>query len=135
MRYLCVHCDHRWEEEGTEPPRRCPGCMRATGVEAVGAPAKPKAATSRTRHYVLLGLGALVAALVVLLIARRTQPSASHELSPLDPSDLQAALLAEHVETAGLEQLFAVDAAMETRAEALTKDADGAFPRAEAVHR
>lgn len=34
MRYLCVHCDHRFEAEEEKP--RCPKCMRVHGVERVG---------------------------------------------------------------------------------------------------
>jgi tetratricopeptide (TPR) repeat protein len=141
MRYLCVHCDHRWEEEGSEPPAtakrpaRCPGCMRATGVEAVGG--ATRAATGkpgRTKHYLLAAAGFVVVALVVLLVAKRTDQAAATGLAPLEPDDLRTALLADKVEPAGLEDLFAVDAAMEAAAEKAAGDADGPVAQADAVH-
>src|SRR5688572_23837803 len=133
MRYLCVHCDHRWEEEGSEPPRRCPGCMRATGVEPVGGAQKKAAAgkPSRTRHYVLAGLGFVIIALVVLLVAKRTNHAAATGLVPLEPDDLRSALLADKVDAVGLEQLFAADAAMEAQAEKAAGSADGPLAQAD----
>ena len=32
MKYLCVHCDHRFDHEGDKKPR-CPQCMRRHGLE------------------------------------------------------------------------------------------------------
>jgi tetratricopeptide (TPR) repeat protein len=136
MRYLCVHCDHRWEEESKEPPRRCPGCMRATGIEPVGGTAKREAhKPSRTRHYVLAALGFVALALIVLLVVKRTDHASATGLAPLEPDDLRAALLADKVETAGLEQLFATDAAMESQAEKAVGSAEGPLAQADAVQK
>lgn len=132
--YLCVHCDHRWEDDGEEPPRRCPSCMRATGVEPVkGQSAEAAQKPSRVKHYVFATIAFLVVALIILLVARRTDEPNSG-LAPQAPSALKAALLKEQVDAAGLEQLFASNAAMESYAEKAVANADGPIAKAKALH-
>jgi tetratricopeptide (TPR) repeat protein len=134
MRYLCVHCDHRWASEGSEPPKRCPSCMRATGVEAVsdGAKTAPKSKLHRYAPWAIVA--ALAIGLTILLVARRSHdPSATNALAPRDPEELLALLKKEQIDAAGLELLFAADAAMEAQAEKVAGDKDGPFARAEAI--
>jgi tetratricopeptide (TPR) repeat protein len=138
MRYLCVHCDHRWEDTGSEPPRRCPGCMRATGVEAVRDAAEKVRGNSGGKSRRLIA-----AAVAVMLLGagagywftRGSKAHSSSALAPLDPDDLRAALLQDHVDAAGLEQLFVADAGMEALAKKTAGAESGAVARAEAVHR
>src|SRR5262245_34151855 len=107
MRYLCVHCDHRFEAEG-EAPKRCPACMRAKGIEPVRepAPAAGRAGPGRAKHLLWLGLlGALVVGAAFFVWPRDTsdKPAAGPEL--LEPDALAAALKGQQVDAGGLERL------------------------------
>ena len=71
MRYLCVHCDHRFEAEGEEVPKRCPSCMRAKGIEPVRA-AEVQAPRVADKKRQLLWLIPVAAALALALIPAGT---------------------------------------------------------------
>lgn len=61
MRYLCVHCDHRFESDEAKP--RCPKCMRVHGIEKLDGKAGTKAkANPRPRWVLPLVLVAVVGA-------------------------------------------------------------------------
>ena len=136
MRYLCVHCDHRWAVDGPDVPKRCPACMRATGVEAVsdGTDKGRPRSGSLKRLAPWAVLVALAIGLVILLVARRSHDAhASNALAPAAPSDLKELLMKEQIDTVGLERMFAADAAMESLADKAAGEKDGMFARAEAV--
>src|SRR3712207_2997997 len=127
MRYLCVHCDHRWVVEGADAPKRCPSCMRATGIELVSDGAKKPVEKSSLRRFTPWAvLAALAIALVILLVARRSQaPASGDTLGPSDPTELAELMKKEQIESAGLEQLFAADEAMTALAEKTAGEKDG----------
>ncbi len=63
MRYLCVHCDHRFEYDGEKKKPRCPECMRVGGVEKIRDEKKAKA-KEQPKWVVPGGIAIVVAALV-----------------------------------------------------------------------
>jgi tetratricopeptide (TPR) repeat protein len=124
MRYLCVHCDHRFEAEG-ETPKRCPSCMRAKGIEPVRdeAKASPPVHTGRTKRLVGLGLlGLAVAAAAFFAWPRDAADKAASGKGVLSLEALNAALAHEQVSAGGLERILFADDAIEKFA---SKAADG----------
>jgi tetratricopeptide (TPR) repeat protein/DNA-directed RNA polymerase subunit RPC12/RpoP len=137
MRYLCVHCDHRFEAQDSEVPKRCPACMRAKGVEPVREPDAsvqvPK--RSRARHAVWLVALALAAGAVVWFTRpKATVDSATSGPAPLGLDALKEGFTRDRVDAAGLEQLLIADDAVESFAEKASAGKDGLKPRAEAVY-
>src|SRR4051794_40477269 len=117
MRYLCVHCDHRFDVEGNDVPSRCPNCMRATGVKALKAQSAAEVRKGLSRP-VLISLGIAAAALVglsgYLLFSQTKDPKdALTSTQPLDQDDLVAALASQQVSAGGLEKLLEADSAIE----------------------
>jgi len=92
MKYLCVHCDHRFEHEGEKKPR-CPECMRVNGVEAL----KEKPASSPSTQKTVW-IGALVVVVAAVLAyawwAETAADTVSDEipLRPLEQSELRGHL-------------------------------------------
>ncbi|MBW2462272.1 MAG: hypothetical protein JRH11_11555 [Deltaproteobacteria bacterium] len=64
MRYLCVHCDHRFEYEGEKKKPRCPECMRVGGVEKLSDAAKAGGGGQQPKWMVPGGIALVVALLV-----------------------------------------------------------------------
>jgi tetratricopeptide (TPR) repeat protein len=131
MRYLCVHCDHRFEAEG-EAPKRCPSCMRAKGIEPVREESKaaPKAGAGRAKHLLWLALLGLAVAVAAFFAWPRDAADKSGGSAALSLDALKAALAHEQVNAGGLEQLLIADEAIEQFAD---KAADGkSSPRAKA---
>lgn len=136
MRYLCVHCDHRFEAEGSEVPKRCPACMRAKGIEPVREPAAPAQgpAKGRARHLVWLALLAVAAAAAVWLTRpKSTEDGAASGPRPLELDQLKAALTAERVDAGALLSLLQADDAVEAFAEKAAAGKDGVRAKTEAV--
>lgn len=137
MRYLCVHCDHRFEVEANLP-KRCPSCMRATGIEPMrdSAAQAPKAGAAMQRGRLLwLGIGALllIAAGVGYALSRDAGATASTGPAALDASALKAALAQQQVDAGGLEKLLVADAAVERFAEQAAAGKSSPSARADAV--
>jgi len=138
MRYVCVHCDHRWDDEGAEPPRRCPSCMRANGVEA--ATDKPKATRSaparRRSPATLIGVALLVVLAAVggyFLLGKRPKAGDQDVAAPLSSAQLQEALTAAHADAGELAALLEADANVERFAKQAAGSVDGPMKQAEAV--
>jgi tetratricopeptide (TPR) repeat protein len=135
MRYLCVHCEHRFEAEGAEPPRRCPACMRATGVQPVRDEPVVKA-TARRSPAALLGVVALaLLAAVAGYFMWGKRPSAGEQGTggPLAPAALHDALAALKIEPGELGSLLLADASVQSFAKEAAGSASTGFPRAEAI--
>jgi tetratricopeptide (TPR) repeat protein len=135
MRYLCVHCDHRFEHRDEGKPR-CPKCMRRNSLEALGADAS-KGGMPRW------AIPAMVAAVLVVAVggyawwAWVTPGLVSGEvpLRPLDRGDLRDWLAHEKVEAGELAALLVPDASVEDFAKEATKGAEGPKAKAEAMVR
>jgi tetratricopeptide (TPR) repeat protein len=138
MRYLCVHCDHRFEVGAQAgPPRRCPSCMRATGLEPIreeAAPASKGSARPGRTRLLWLGAGALLliagGVAFALSLSRDSGSAAKSGPAALDASELKTALAQLQVEAGGLERLLVADAAVQRFAEQAA--AGKATPRARA---
>jgi Tfp pilus assembly protein PilF len=133
-RYLCVHCDHRFDSDDAKP--RCPKCMRVHGIERLDAP--KKAPAKEAPRWVLP-----VAIVAVLGLAaggwawwsRRT-PDAVEGDAPLRP--LAASELAGYVRKARADArdhlgLLTSDDALESFAEAAVRGKDGPVAKAQGV--
>jgi Flp pilus assembly protein TadD len=115
MRYLCVHCDEKFElSEGLEP--RCPKCMRVHGLRPLRNSARPGAFPSRQRAILLAaGLLALSAlAFGTYAIARRQRDPDPVVLTsgPLADDMLARELERKGVQAAGLDRLLVADDAV-----------------------
>jgi tetratricopeptide (TPR) repeat protein len=62
MRYLCVHCDHRFEYDGDKKKPRCPECMRVGGVEKI-RDEKKSSSKEQPKWLVPGGVALVIAAL------------------------------------------------------------------------
>ena len=134
MRYLCVHCDYRWEVEGDEAPRRCPSCMRATGVEPVRETAKKVTTHSRSTMWVLLLLvGVVMVGSIFWLVSRRSLIEGPVPLRPLSADETAQVLKREQVTADGLEALLTETTAIEAFATKAAGSAGDAFAKADAV--
>jgi len=92
MRYLCVHCDHRFEYDGDKKKPRCPECMRVGGVEKIRDSKKAKA-DEQPKWLVPGGVALVVAALAggYFYWAREAPVTVGDEvpLRPLDQGELE----------------------------------------------
>src|SRR5262245_48224568 len=96
MRYLCVHCDHRFDHEGDDKPR-CPKCMRLHGLEKVaGAGTSGASASRRPRWIVPAVLATVVVGLgAAYFLWAREAPAAVGDtvaVEPLDSGELRGHL-------------------------------------------
>lgn len=136
MRYLCVHCDHRWAVEGDEAPRRCPSCMRATGVEPVRETAAKKASGSkRGVWWLAAGLALVVAGSAVWLSRRSQDIEGPVPVRPLSTAELASVLKREQVQAGGLESLLDETAAVEAFAKQGAGSSQDAFALGESITR
>jgi tetratricopeptide (TPR) repeat protein len=139
MRYLCVHCEHRFEAEGPNPPTRCPRCMRATGVKLAETAASGDSAKRPRASYVALGLAALALTLggvVGFLLLRgesRTPEQDLTYLAPLEQAALVRALASQQVDAGALATLLEADASIEAFAEQAAGKAVDAQAKARAL--
>jgi tetratricopeptide (TPR) repeat protein len=137
MRYLCVHCDEKFELAAEAEPR-CPRCLRLHGLRALSeAPAPPRPGSARR--------GLLAAAFGLLLLAagaagyflyRREQvePEPAELLrTPLDGRVLERALERRGVKGEALARLLLPDDAVEGFAERAAASATGPAGKARAV--
>ncbi|MCS6797914.1 MAG: tetratricopeptide repeat protein [Myxococcota bacterium] len=110
-RWLCVHCDERFDHSG-EQPVRCPRCLRRHGLEPVEGATRPRRA-----WLVPTAIGLIVAAagLGWWLWSRQAPPSVSGEapLRPLTRAELDGYLRAAGVQAPEAIDLFVADAAVE----------------------
>lgn len=135
MRYVCVHCEHRWEADGEHPPARCPSCMRATGLEKVhdDGPAV-KARTTRPKHVVGVALLALLAAIGGYFVwGRRPTAGDPGSVGPMTAAELHASLATARVSAGDLEAMLVPDGAVERFAKATAGTAVSPYAKAEAI--
>jgi tetratricopeptide (TPR) repeat protein len=137
MRYLCVHCDHRFDHEGAEPPKRCPSCMRKGGLEARE---EPKASAASGERNVWAPAAALLAVALLgggyLLMNRSAgTPSVAGDvpLQPLSRSDLGAHLAARDVTPEPYVGFFTANDAVEDLGERGVAGKSGAVEKARGV--
>jgi tetratricopeptide (TPR) repeat protein len=139
MRYVCVHCDHRFEAEGDEPPRRCPACMRAGAIQRVeeaGASAKTPVKQGPKRHLIALSVLAVLAAVAgYFMLGRRPTAGDEAHVGPHTASELQAALSAAQADAGELAQLLVADESIEAFAEQAAGKARTNMDKAEAITR
>jgi tetratricopeptide (TPR) repeat protein len=138
MRYLCVHCDHRFEvETGASAPKRCPSCMRATGLEPVREDAAQagKAAAPAPRRRLWLGAAALLllAGGVAFALSRDARSTPRSGPAALSHDELKAELAQQQVAAGPLEKLLVADAALERFAEQAAAGKASPAARADAV--
>lgn len=128
-RYLCVHCDVRFEHDETEA-LRCPKCMRKTGLEKVAVPKK----TQRPSYLVPAIVAGTVMALAVAYVVQ-TRPSEDGEvvLAPLDEERLTREAASAGIEDSELADLFSADDALRSFASAAARGKSGNVEKARAV--
>ncbi len=133
-RYLCVHCDHRFDSDDAKP--RCPKCMRVHGIERLGTP--KKAPAKETPRWVLP-----VAIVAVLGLAaggwawwaRRTPDAVEGDapLRPLSASELAGYARKTRADVRDHLALLEADDALESFAEAAVRGKDGPVDKARGV--
>lgn len=133
MRYLCVHCDYRFEHEGDDKPR-CPKCMRRHGLERID---DGKAGKGLSKSVLWGGL----AVLAVLVgggyawwsYATPGGVSGKVPLAPLDRGDVRDWLAHDGVEAGDMAALLRPDDAVEAFADKATKGAGSATQKAKKI--
>ncbi|MBK8589379.1 MAG: tetratricopeptide repeat protein [Sandaracinaceae bacterium] len=137
MRYLCVHCDHRFEHEGTEPPKRCPSCMRKGGLEARQEPAAAAAAGERNLWAPAAALLAVALLGGGYLLMNRSSgtPSVAGDvpMRPLSTSELRAHLVERDVTPEPFVGLFEANDAVSDLGERGVDGKSGALEQARGV--
>ena len=133
MRYLCVHCDHRFEVAGDVPPTRCPSCMRAKSIEPIRAAAPAKKVERGKTGLLLGGLAALLAlgAAAWYLLPRDNVDKSG--AGALTHDALKRQLAEQHIDAGGLVQLLVADDTVKKFAEQSAADKEGARA-AEAIY-
>ena len=136
MRYLCVHCDEKFELAGEQEPR-CPKCMRVHGLRALAATENGSGPSPRRTWIAVVGALAIVAAGgggFVLWQRQQAEPEpAELARTPLAQSALERALERRGVKAEPLARLLEPDAAIEAFAERAGGNATGADGKARAV--
>jgi len=132
-RYLCVHCDHRFEHEASDGKARCPKCMRKGGLEKLG---EVEATSPRKPAWLVpVVVFAVVAALAAgyALWSKHAPVSVEGQapLRPLSEGQLRGYLRLAHADRPTLMQVFASDDALEQFAE---HEATGGDALAKARH-
>ncbi len=133
-RYLCVHCDHRFDS--TEAKPRCSKCMRVHGIEKLDAP-KKQAVKEQPKWLLPL---VVVAALALAAggwawWARRTPDAVEGDapLRPLEPSELAGYVKKARGEARDFLALLQNDEALETFAAAAVRGKSGNVEKARGV--
>jgi len=133
MRYLCVHCDHRFDHEG-DKKARCPKCMRLHGIEKIGEERGGRPLPRWLWPAVAIGIvGAVVA--VYLVWAENTPDTVSDEvpLRPLSLSELRGHLRRLHADAGDAVSFLDADDDVEAFAEEATDGRDSPRARAEGI--
>lgn len=79
-RYLCVHCDHRFQHEST--PARCPSCLRKGGLELI----EPRKSAGQPTWLVpVIVLGGIVAVAAGYAMWNKSTPDVVEGEAPLAP--------------------------------------------------
>lgn len=135
MRYLCVHCDHRFDHEGDAKPR-CPKCMRHTGIETIADPKKKGAsAEAGPKKWIVPGAIAGAVALVAGGYAWWSSQAADTvsgdvPLRPLESSELRGHVRRLSAEPGDLVGFFEPNEAIEELGEKATGGSNEAKARA-----
>lgn len=134
MKYLCVHCDKRFEHETEGKGKvRCPECMRVHGIEKIG----DAAAEAQRPKWLLPAVVAGVAAAIVagyVIWARETPDTVSGDvpLRPLEHSELLGYVRASGARAEdALARMLESDEAVEDFAEEATAGAGTKVEKAE----
>ncbi|MBK8170179.1 MAG: tetratricopeptide repeat protein [Sandaracinaceae bacterium] len=136
MRYLCVHCDNRFESDEQKP--RCPKCMRVHGIEKMDEKgvAKGKAA-ERPRWVLPVLLVALVGAASGAYVWWSSSTPASVEgeapIRPLTESELTGYMRAANVTSRDLVDLLDADEEIENFAERAVQGKQSPLDKARGV--
>ncbi len=132
MRYLCVHCDHRFEAD--EEPRRCPSCMRATGVQPVRDEPVRAAANKPRGRVPAIALAAVLAAVAgYFALGRRPEAGEHGTVGPLSEAQLDEALQKAGAQAGELSKFLIADASV--RDWAKQAEAKSPYDKAEALMR
>jgi tetratricopeptide (TPR) repeat protein len=133
MRYLCVHCDHRFEAD--EAPKRCPSCMRATGVQPVrDEPVAVK--SSRSWRGPVIGVVAVLAAVGGYFALGRRPDAGDHAVvGPMSESQLEDALEKASAQPRELAKFLVADASVREWAQQTAGNAKTPYDKAEALMR
>jgi tetratricopeptide (TPR) repeat protein len=135
MRYLCVHCDHRFDVEG-EPPRRCPACMRATGVQAVrDEPTAVQPKRARRNAPLLAVLVVLAAVGGYFALGRRPDAGEHGTVGPMSEAQLDEALKKAQANAGELTRFLVADATVRDWAKQSAGAAKSPYDQAEALMR
>src|SRR5690349_4248388 len=136
MRYLCIHCDERFEL-AAEAEVRCPRCLRVHGIRPLGAAPAASAAGWR-RRVPLLAASALALAVCAggayALWKRELKPDPALLASrPLGARLLARELARRNVQAGALTALLEPDAAVERFARQAAAGHAGAADKARAI--
>lgn len=120
MRFLCVHCDQRFESDDEKP--RCPKCMRVHGIEKLEALTSKAEPTSRKVQYGIFGavLAVVIGGYVYWSQQATTTVTGEVPLHPLDASELAAHLKHLRADLPFAKAIFADSDAVEAFAEKAT---------------
>lgn len=136
MRYQCVHCDHSFEASESDPPKRCPSCMRANAVQ----PVRERAPTVRPTRSPRVAIGVAAVALLAavggyFVWGKRPTAGDPVHIGPLSPSALHDTLSHAQVDAGELESLLAPDPSITKFAESAAGSASSAFDKADGIMR
>jgi Flp pilus assembly protein TadD len=135
MRYLCIHCDEKFELP-SEQELRCPKCMRVHGLRPLAGGTPPKARWRRSPALlaaIALFVCALGAGAYAFLRHDREPDAVTLASGPLDQSALDAALVRAGVDAADLTRLLVADPSVEAFARGAVSGAIEPIAKARAV--
>jgi tetratricopeptide (TPR) repeat protein len=136
MRYVCLHCGNRFELEEDDAKKRCPSCLRVTGLEKLDG--SHAAGGARARWLVPGAIAAVLAALLGgYAVWRSSTPrevGAEVPRTPLERDVLIGHLRRLRVDARPVLDLLAPDEAVERLAEEATEGRRSALDKADAVY-
>lgn len=135
--YLCVHCDHRFEDGGDEKPR-CPKCLRVHGVEKLTAPKGTSSAKGKAWMVPVVAIALLaVVAGGYAFWAKRAPDTVVGDvpLAPLDHAELAGHLRKLQVNADSLEGFLDAGEPVEALAARGAQGKGSALAKAEGIFR
>lgn len=128
-RYLCVHCDVRFDHDDDDA-LRCPKCMRKTGLEKIDAPAPVK---RPTYLMPLLVAGGVVAFAIGYVVYTKQNDGDTTGIVPLDAERLATAGREAGLDDVELSELFVANDAIRSFASEAVRGKSSAEDKARAV--